>query len=135
MPNPFASGRFAKAICDNCGRTIKYSELRRDVVAQRQTGALVCRDCDDVDHPQLMLGRFRIEDPISLQHPRPDWKPTQGLMGFNPLTGVSMSIEMGRAHAITDWSDNVATEQAWMVNLVGPAVTIEFAVGNVTVES
>jgi hypothetical protein len=135
MPNPFASGKWALAICDNCGRTVKYSELKRDRVAQRMTGVLVCEDCWDEDHPQLMLGRFRIEDPITLQHARPDWKPTQGLMGFDPITGGAFRISMGNVHAITDWTETAPVEQEWIVSLVGPAVLISVEVGNVYIES
>jgi hypothetical protein len=135
MTNPFASGRHAKAICDGCGRTVKYNELHRDVHAQRLTGGLVCDDCWDDDHPQLMLGRFRIEDPIALQHPRPDWKNTQGLMGFNPIVGLKINFAMGNIRAITDWPDVPPSKSDGMVRLVGPAVTINFAVGNVTVTS
>jgi hypothetical protein len=135
MTNPFASGRHAKAICDGCGRTVKYSELHHDVHAQRTTGALVCDDCWDDDHPQLMLGRFRIEDPIALRNPRPDWKGTQGLCGFDPLTGVSIKIELASVQVITDWDDDVPTEQDWMVNLVAPAIVITIELGHVVVES
>lgn len=135
MPNPFASGRRALAICDICGRTVKYRELHVDVTAQRITGMRVCSDCWDDDHPQLMLGRFRVEDPIALRDPRPDWKPTQGLMGFDPITGLKINFAMGRIRAITDWPDVAPSASGGMVCLVGPAVTIQFAVGNVTVVS
>lgn len=95
----FASGRHAKAICDNCGRTLPYVELRKQVVAQRPTGLLVCEDCFDIDHPQLMLGRFRIEDPISLKNARPDFPQSQGLARFDPVCGLNIDFRMGQAYA------------------------------------
>lgn len=95
----FASGRWALAICDNCGKSLKYLGLRKNILAQRPTGLLVCEECNDKDNPQLMLGRFKIDDPISLRDGRPDWPNTQGLAGYQPVTGLNISFFCGGAFA------------------------------------
>lgn len=38
----------------------------------RPNGLLCCPDCLDQDQPQLQLGLVAVDDPQSLQDPRPD---------------------------------------------------------------
>lgn len=122
----WAAGKIALAICDNCGRTIKYRALKMNISAQRPTGLLVCGDCNDLDHPQLMLGRFRVDDPISLRNGRPDWPNTQGLAGYNPIVGTNIDFGGGLVFAAP--SRDTATEEenigfsipgGWMYITVG----------------
>lgn len=68
----FASGKYALGICDRCGFTEKLNDLRYETVNMKQTRMKVCDDCFDPDHPQLHLGRVRINDPQALRDPRPD---------------------------------------------------------------
>lgn len=63
---------WALGLCDRCGFSFKLNELSEQIFDQRNTGLLVCEACNDVDNPQLQLGRFPVFDPQSLQDPRPD---------------------------------------------------------------
>lgn len=67
----YASGKWAKAICDRCGFAVRYF----DIVEEQGTGWRVCSRCDDghyslVSHPQNNI-RGAI-DPEGLEHARPD---------------------------------------------------------------
>ena len=72
MGSQFASGKKAVAMCDRCGCKYLLKTLKYEVVKQKRTGLLVCTDCWDPDHPQLMLGTFPISDPQALRNPRVD---------------------------------------------------------------
>ena len=81
----FASGKRALAICDRCGKSMNYRDLRSQVIDQRPTKILVCDGCLDEDHPQYQLGKVPINDPIALRDARPDTDPGRGLFGWNPI--------------------------------------------------
>lgn len=68
----FASGKQSIAFCDRCARKVPYKELKPQIVNQIVTGIRVCRECNDLDHPQWRIGRVRITDPQALQNARPD---------------------------------------------------------------
>lgn len=68
----FARGDRALGICDRCGFTNRLNDLRYQAVAAKVTKLRVCSACMDVDHPQLLLGRFPVNDPVALRDPRPD---------------------------------------------------------------
>ena len=59
---------------------------------------IVCRDCLDIDQPQLQLGRMPIDDPQTLIDPRPDtgYAGSTGLFGWapvgNPLTNIQCQV-------------------------------------------
>ena len=104
MPNRFASGPRAIAMCDRCGQQFKLKQLKTEVIKQRRYELLVCPECWDPDHPQLMLGTFPVEDPQALRNPRKDTTYyTSGLTangtpgegsrniqwGWNPVGGAS----------------------------------------------
>lgn len=72
MPNRFASGPRAIAMCDRCGQQFKLKQLKTEVIKQRKYELLVCPECWDPDHPQLMLGTFPVDDPQALRNPRRD---------------------------------------------------------------
>lgn len=72
MGNRFASGRRAIAECDRCARRVKLKELKELIVKLKPTGLLVCRECWEQDHPQLLLGMYPVDDPQALRRPRPD---------------------------------------------------------------
>lgn len=67
---PFATGRYAKALCDRCGRKIDYLDQKIQIINQRDSGMRVCPECLDKDHPQLQVGRIRIDDPQALRWAR-----------------------------------------------------------------
>lgn len=68
----FASGKIALGECDVCGFRFKLKQLKALVVKQSSTQILACPQCWVPDHPQLMLGTFKIEDPQALRNPRSD---------------------------------------------------------------
>ena len=63
----FASGKNASAICDRCGFSVPYREIRAE-----WTGLRVCGDCWEPKHPQLEPTKKDLSDPKPLRHPRPD---------------------------------------------------------------
>jgi len=93
----FAQGKRAKAICDICGRTVRYSELRDYVYDKRKTGARVCPSCDDVDNEQLQVGKNDRAEGIALRDPRPfPVETVRGLFGWRPVGGIiPMDITLG----------------------------------------
>jgi len=72
MTRPFASTKRALGICDRCGQTFKLKHLQKQIIKQRDSGLLVCGECLDADHPQLMLGMYPVDDPQGLRSPRTD---------------------------------------------------------------
>lgn len=68
----WASPDHARAICDRCGLRYWRSELTNQVVNQKLTGLLVCPDCNDVDHPQLQVGKRMPPTRIEIKDPRPE---------------------------------------------------------------
>ena len=72
MGNRFANGIKAIAMCDHCGQQFKLKKLKTEIIKQRKYDLLVCPECWDPDHPQLMLGTFPVDDPQALRNPRKD---------------------------------------------------------------
>lgn len=72
MSSVFATGKYAKGLCDRCGASFKLNSLTDQPRKGRPTGLLVCSSCLDEDHPQLWLGSFPVDDPQALQNPRSD---------------------------------------------------------------
>ena len=62
----YASGKFAIALCDQCGQRFKLLELIKD-----WKGFKVCRECYEPKHPQLEPKRT-ITEPQALYQPRPE---------------------------------------------------------------
>ena len=96
MSNRFASGPRAIAMCDRCGQQFKLKQLRTEIIKQRKYELLVCPECFDPDHPQLMLGTFPVDDPQALRNPRRD--TTYFVSGLNDdgnLSGGSRDIQWG----------------------------------------
>lgn len=93
MTNRFASGKHAIAECDRCGFRFKLRQLRKLVLKTKNTNIMVCDDCYESDHPQLMQGMYPVDDPQALREPRPDLSLSEGgsrdiQWGWNPV-GVS----------------------------------------------
>lgn len=72
MSNRFASGRWAIAICDNCGFQFKLKKLKTQVIKTKEVNDKVCPECWSPDHPQLQLGMYPVSDPQALRNPRKD---------------------------------------------------------------
>jgi hypothetical protein len=98
MGNRFAAGHKAIAMCDRCGQQFKLKQLKTEIIKQRKYELLVCPECWDPDHPQLMLGTFPVDDPQALRNPRRD--TTYFVSGPNDdgnLSGGSRDIQWGWA--------------------------------------
>ncbi len=94
----FARGTRAFGFCDRCQFRYPLNELRFQVVAQKITNLRVCPECLDVDHPQLMLGRVPINDPIALRDPRPplDYDPNEIWVNYIEVkSGVPLRTDDG----------------------------------------
>ena len=98
MGNRFASGKIAIAECDRCGQQFRLKKLKTEIIKQRKYELLVCPECWDPDHPQLMLGTFPVEDPQALRNPRRDTTyVTAGTNVAGNPTGGSRDIQWGWA--------------------------------------
>ena len=96
MPNRFASGKRAIAMCDRCGQQYLLKKLKTEIIKQRKYQLLVCEECWDPDQPQLMLGTFPVEDPQTLRDPRKDTTyVTSGVNVDGTLSGGSRDIQWG----------------------------------------
>lgn len=72
MSATFATGRKALGLCDRCGQQRLLHELADQIIDQKKSGLLVCNECNDIDQPQLQLGKRPVFDPQALRNPRPD---------------------------------------------------------------
>ena len=105
MGNRFASGKFSIAMCDRCGQQFKLKTLRKEIIKTKIYDLLVCAECWDPDHPQLLLGMYPVDDPQAVRNPRRD--NTYRTAGTNSLeinianpepgvpTGGSRDIQWG----------------------------------------
>lgn len=95
MPNRFAQGKKAFGFCSVCGQRSLLAKLQPQIIKQKATNSLRCRECLDADHPQLMLGTFPVDDPQALRNPRPDpaLAESRGIQwGWNPVGGGNSLI-------------------------------------------
>ncbi len=100
----FASGKWALAICDNCGWSCKYSELKPFVLNQVDTGLKMCGKCWSPDHPQLQVGKNnRTPEAIALYKPRPDTgkQASTSFYGWNPVCSLTMRFTLNRVTVVT----------------------------------
>ncbi len=96
MSYPFASGKWAIAMCDRCGQQFKLKTLKTEIIKTKQYNLLVCDACWDPDHPQLQLGMYPVNDPQALRNPRRDITYYQaGLNALGDPTGGSRQIQWG----------------------------------------
>ena len=96
MPTQFASGNRAIAECDRCGFRYRLNELRTLIIKTKHVNILVCPECWEEDHPQLLLGMYPINDPQALQNPRPDNSYiTSGVGTDGYASGGSRIIQWG----------------------------------------
>lgn len=72
MGNRFASGKYSIAMCDRCGQQFKLKTLRKEIIKTKIYDLLVCAECWDPDHPQLLLGMYPVDDPQAVRNPRKD---------------------------------------------------------------
>lgn len=80
----YASGKFAIALCDQCGQRFRYLELIKD-----WKGFKVCSECYEPKHPQLEPKRT-ITEPQALYQPRPEAKmPVTIFVGWTADTSFA----------------------------------------------
>ena len=92
MSYPFASGKWAIAICDRCGQQFKLKNLKTEIIKTKKYDLLVCPECWDPDHPQLQLGMYPVNDPQALRNPRrEDRKSTRLNSSHIPLSRMPSS--------------------------------------------
>lgn len=78
----FASGKYAKGLCDRCGWEYKYLQLK----VEKGTNLKVCPECNDfgysiVSHPQNYAPKD-LSDNIALKNPRPENEAPEGVFVF-----------------------------------------------------
>ena len=96
MPNRFASGKRATAMCDICGFQFKLKTLKTQVVKTKRINDKVCSECWSPDHPQLQLGMYPVEDPQAVRNPRRDTTYfVSGVTSDGSLGGGSRVIQWG----------------------------------------
>jgi len=72
MSTRFASNKRAIAECDVCGFRYLLRVLKKVIVKEVVTDILACPTCWDKDHPQLLLGKYPVDDPQAIRNPRSD---------------------------------------------------------------
>lgn len=96
MGNRFASGKRSIAECDRCGQQFRLKQLKTEIIKTKQYNLLVCPECWDPDHPQLLLGMFPVDDPQAVRNPRRDTTYyTSGVNVGGYSSGGSRDIQWG----------------------------------------
>lgn len=96
MGNRFASGKKSIAECDRCGQQFKLKQLRTEIIKTKQYQLLVCPECWDPDHPQLLLGMYPVDDPQAVRNPRRDTTyVSSGTLSDGSIGGGSRQIQWG----------------------------------------
>jgi hypothetical protein len=72
MASKYASGKHAISECDRCGERYKLTKLKKLTIKTKQVSIKVCPECWEMDHPQLQLGMYPVNDPQAVRNPRPD---------------------------------------------------------------
>ena len=75
----YAAGKYAIALCDQCGQRFKLNLLKKE-----WTGFKVCTECYEPKHPQLEPKR-NINEPQALLEPRPEAR-----MGVTVYVGATV---------------------------------------------
>src|SRR5262245_56588 len=90
----FATGKYAKAVCDICGFECAYSELRPQISNGRQTALRVCCDCVDRDSRQP---RGKAADPQALRNARPDpsLERSRWILHWRPVDSFPLTLTLG----------------------------------------
>ena len=123
MGNRFTTGKKAISECDRCGFRFKLKVLKELVIKTKNVNILVCHQCWEMDHPQLQLGMYPVDDPQALRNPRPDRSYL--------TSGTSATGSIGEGSRVYQWGwapvGGGASESLTPNNLV-----VTTAVGSVT---
>ncbi len=128
MGNRFATGKRAIADCDRCGFRFKLKDLKGIVVRTKLIQVMVCRQCWEKDHPQLLLGMFPIDDPQALRNARPD----RSYVTSGPL--ISGYLGTGSRSIYWGWNP-VGGASQYNAPLVPNPLAVAAVVGVVTVST
>jgi hypothetical protein len=94
----FSSGKFAIAECDRCGFRFKLTALKKLTIKTKNVSIKVCHECWEMDHPQLQLGMYPVNDPQAVREPRRDNSYYQSGYDVNGFpSGGSRQIQWGWA--------------------------------------
>lgn len=96
MTTMFSSGKFAIAECDRCGFRYKLKQLKKLTIKTKNVSIKVCHECWEMDHPQLQLGMYPVNDPQAVREPRRDnsyYQSGNDVNGFP--SGGSRQIQWG----------------------------------------
>lgn len=98
MGNRYASGKNSIAECDRCGQRFKLKLLRKEIKKTKTYNLLVCQECFDPDHPQLLLGLYPVDDPQAVREPRSDQSYYQ--------SGLTIGNSIGEGSRVFQWGWN-----------------------------
>lgn len=126
MGNRFTSGKNSIAECDRCGQRFKLTVLKKEVIRTKTYNLLVCPECWDPDHPQLLLGMYPVDDPQAVRNPRPDQSYYQ--------SGLTSIGSLGEGSRVFQWGWNPVGGASSFDTLLTPNYLVaQGIVGTVTV--
>ena len=96
MASKYASAKHSIAECDRCGERYKLTQLKKLTIKTKQVSIKVCPECWEMDHPQLQLGMYPVNDPQAVREPRPDTSYVVSGVGVEGYAGGgSRQIQWG----------------------------------------
>jgi hypothetical protein len=126
MGNRYTSGKNSIAECDRCGQRFKLTVLKKEVVRTKTYNLLVCPECWDPDHPQLLQGMYPVDDPQAVRNPRPDQSYYQ--------SGITSDGSLGGGSRVFQWGWNPIGGASSFDTLLTPNYLVaQGIVGTVTV--
>lgn len=126
MGNRYTSGKNSIAECDRCGQRFKLTVLKKEVIRTKTYNLLVCPECWDPDHPQLLLGMYPVDDPQAVRNPRPDQSYYQ--------SGLTSIGSLGEGSRVFQWGWNPVGGASSFDTLLTPNYLVaQGIVGTVTV--
>ena len=102
----YASGKYAKAMCDRCGFEYEYTQLKKE-----WNGLKTCPTCFEPKHPQLEP-LLNFLEPEALRDPRPDNDKEVGLGKI-----ITTSDPIGKAISGFQVNTSVGTVDAGVVDV------------------
>ena len=126
MGNRYTSAKNSIAECDRCGQRFKLTVLKKEVIRTKTYNLLVCPECWDPDHPQLLLGMYPVDDPQAVRNPRPDQSYYQ--------SGLTSIGSLGEGSRVFQWGWNPVGGASSFDTLLTPNYLVaQGIVGTVTV--
>lgn len=118
-----ATGKFAYALCDYCGRRYRYQDLKKN-----WKGFMVCPEDYEPKEPQIEPLQYR-GDAIALKDPRPD--RTEPTVVFVGLPGDAAFQSQGSAFGGTNMQPLPAQKPVEGIGEIGEVIVLG-ALGDVT---